>query len=58
MSLDNHLAVLEQRHTVLDQEISAALASKPAMSDIELKEMKLKKLHLKEEIERLRTSRN
>ena len=54
MSLDTHLATLEQRHSALDHEISAALVSKPAMRDSELREMKLKKLQLKDEIERLR----
>ena len=54
MSLNTHITTLEQRHSVLDEEITAAMASKPAMTDAEIKEMKLKKLRLKEEIERLR----
>ncbi|MBP0615346.1 YdcH family protein [Jiella mangrovi] len=54
MSLNTHITTLEQRHTVLDQEITAAMASKPAMSDAEIRGMKLKKLRLKDEIERLR----
>ncbi|WP_206452829.1 YdcH family protein [Aurantimonas marina] len=58
MSLDTHLATLEQRHTALDHEISAALISKPAMSDADLREMKRKKLQLKDEIERLRHNKN
>ena len=58
MSLDTHLATLEQRHTALDNEISAAMASKPAMTDAELAEMKRRKLKLKDEIERLRQPRN
>ncbi|UIJ70879.1 YdcH family protein [Aurantimonas sp. HBX-1] len=58
MSLDTHLATLEQRHTALDDEISAALVSKPAMTDAELAEMKRRKLKLKDEIERLRQPRN
>ncbi len=53
MSLNAHLTVLQQRHSALDHEISTAQQSNPAMSDLELKEMKRKKLHLKEEIERL-----
>ncbi len=53
MSLNAHLTVLQQRHNALDNEIAAARQSKPAMSDADLKEMKLKKLHLKQEIERL-----
>tara|TARA_R110002020_G_scaffold374536_1_gene585821 strand:- start:12 stop:188 length:177 start_codon:yes stop_codon:yes gene_type:complete len=54
MSLNTHITTLEQRHSALDQEITAAMVSKPAMSDAELGEMKRKKLKLKEEIERLR----
>ncbi|MCQ0988291.1 DUF465 domain-containing protein [Jiella marina] len=54
MSLNTHISTLEQRHSALDHEISVAMASRPAMSDAELREMKLKKLKLKEEIERLR----
>ncbi|WAP68840.1 YdcH family protein [Jiella pelagia] len=54
MSLNTHITTLEQRHFALDQEITAAMVSKPAMSDAEIREMKLKKLRLKEEIERLR----
>ena len=54
MSLNAHLTVLQQRHSALDNEIAAAQQSKPAMSDAQLKEMKRRKLHLKEEIERLR----
>ncbi|MEF2551221.1 YdcH family protein [Aurantimonas sp. A2-1-M11] len=58
MSLDTHLATLEQRHSALDHEISAAMATKPAMRDSELREMKRKKLQLKDEIERLRQPAN
>ncbi|MBO0902717.1 YdcH family protein [Jiella sonneratiae] len=54
MSLNTHITTLEQRHSALDQEIAVAMASKPAMSDAEIKEMKRRKLRLKEEIERLR----
>ncbi|WP_102961165.1 YdcH family protein [Mangrovicella endophytica] len=55
MSLDTHLATLEQRHSALDDEISSAL-TKPAMSDEEIRELKRRKLQLKDEIERLRTT--
>lgn len=54
MSLDTHLATLEQRHAALDNEISTAMISKPAMSDTDIREMKRRKLQLKDEIERLR----
>ncbi|MEX6508573.1 YdcH family protein [Jiella sp. M17.18] len=56
MSLNTHISTLEQRHSALDHEIAEALAAKPAMSDTEIKEMKRRKLKLKEEIERLRKS--
>lgn len=54
MSLDAHLATLEKRHSALDAEISAAMTTKPAMSDVELREMKRRKLLLRDEIEKLR----
>lgn len=53
MSLDNHLATLEQRHSALDDEI-ATLRQKPATSDASMQELKRRKLELKDEIERLR----
>ena len=55
MSLDAHLATLQQRHTALEQELAAAKA-KPAMSDSELQDLKRRKLLLKDEMERLRAS--
>lgn len=54
MSLDVHLATLEQRHSALDDQLSSAKA-KPAISDAELRELKRRKLQLKDEMERLRT---
>ncbi|MDY8107729.1 YdcH family protein [Fulvimarina sp. 2208YS6-2-32] len=54
MSLENHIAKLEQRHSVLDANLAAMIAKQPATSDAELKEMKLRKLQLKDQIERLR----
>ncbi|RFC62649.1 DUF465 domain-containing protein [Fulvimarina endophytica] len=56
MSLENHIATLEQRHSALDNELVSAMTSRPAMSDAEIKEMKVRKLQLKEQIERLRGS--
>ena len=58
MSLDSHIATLEQRHAALDTELAAALTSQPAMSDGEIREMKRRKLKLKDEIERLRGARH
>ncbi|WP_427024154.1 YdcH family protein [Aureimonas ureilytica] len=55
MSLDAHLATLQQRHSALEQELAAAKA-KPAISDAELQDLKRRKLLLKDEMERLRGS--
>lgn len=54
MSLDVHLATLEQRHSALDDQLSSAKAQ-PAISDAEIRELKRRKLQLKDEMERLRT---
>lgn len=53
MPLNPHLATLEQRHSALDDEIATA-HTRPALADAELRELKRRKLQLKEEIERLR----
>ena len=55
MSLDVHLTTLEQRHSALETEIEAARV-KPAMRDAEIRELKRRKLQLKDEMERLRKS--
>ena len=55
MSLDVHLATLVQRHSALETEIEAARA-KPAMTDAEIRELKRRKLLLKDEMERLRAN--
>jgi hypothetical protein len=55
MSLDVHLATLEQRHSALETEIEAA-RTKPAMTDAEIRELKRRKLLLKDEMERLRAN--
>ena len=54
MSLDGHLATLEHRHSALESEIAAAKA-KPAMDDVQIRELKRRKLQLKDEMERLRS---
>lgn len=53
MSLENHLAALEQRHDALDKEIEQALAH-PGIDELKLAEMKRRKLQLKDEITKLR----
>ena len=52
MSLNSHLAELVRRHQVLEKQIETELHH-PATSDLKLLELKRKKLHLKDEIEKL-----
>jgi hypothetical protein len=53
MAIESHLAELEKRHQALDVEISEAL-NHPSTDDLRLAELKRRKLHVKDEIERLR----
>jgi hypothetical protein len=53
MSLETHLAALEQRHDALDKEIEKALVH-PAIDELKLAELKRRKLQLKDEIFKLR----
>ena len=53
MAIELHLAELEKRHQALEQEINEALAH-PSADDLQIAELKRKKLHVKDEIERLR----
>ncbi|MCG7394353.1 DUF465 domain-containing protein [Microvirga sp. ACRRW] len=55
MPLQNHLVELERKHRALEREIQDALNS-PSTDDMRLAELKRKKLQLKDEISRLRTS--
>ncbi|MBX9739843.1 MAG: DUF465 domain-containing protein [Beijerinckiaceae bacterium] len=55
MSMHNHLAELERRHKALEREIETEKL-RPAADDLRLVEMKRKKLLLKDEIQKLRTS--
>ncbi len=55
MSLQSRLASLKDRHSSLDTRI-AAEDQRPRPDDMEITRMKLEKLHLKEEMERLRGS--
>lgn len=56
MSLDAHLAELSEKHRVLERRI-AQEQSRPGSSDQEIRQMKLEKLRLKEEISKLQTNR-
>ena len=53
MAIESHLAELERRHQALEQEISEALAH-PSTDDLKIVELKRRKLHVKDEISRLR----
>ena len=53
MAIELHLAELEKRHQALEQEINEALAH-PSADDLQIAELKRKKLYVKDEIERLR----
>ena len=53
MSLEAHIRELESRHRRLDEQI-ASMMNHPSVDDLEIKRLKLEKLHIKEEIERLR----
>lgn len=55
MPLQNHLVELERRHQALEREIQDAL-NHPSMDDTKLAELKRKKLQLKDQITRLRSS--
>ncbi len=53
MSLNAHLVELERRHQALERAIEQELVH-PSGSDVRVAELKRKKLHLKDEIQRLR----
>ncbi len=54
MSMQAHLAQLEQTHASLDIELQQALKH-PSIDDLELAELKRRKLLLKDEIARLKS---
>ncbi|MCF1504158.1 MULTISPECIES: YdcH family protein [Afifella] len=53
MPLEARLAELERRHEALEKEIEEAMAH-PASDDLEVAELKRRKLQLKDEISRLK----
>jgi hypothetical protein len=55
MSNQTQLAQLEQQHQALEQELNEARAH-PSTDDLTIKELKRRKLQLKDEIARLRQS--
>jgi hypothetical protein len=53
MAIESHLAQLEKRHEALKQEINEAL-NHPSADDLEIVELKRRKLLVKDEITRLK----
>ncbi len=53
MAIESHLAELEKRHEALEHELNEAL-NHPSADDLQIAELKRKKLHVKDEIARLR----
>ena len=53
MAIEAHLAELQKKHRALEQELENALAH-PSSGDVEIAELKRRKLHVKDEIARLR----
>lgn len=52
MTLSSHLVELRRKHQALSETIEAE-QMKPGADDLSIKQLKVKKLYLKEEIERL-----
>lgn len=52
MSLQTHLSQLARKHEALEQELHDAMQS-PSIDDLLIAELKRRKLHLKDEINRL-----
>ncbi|ACP26574.1 MULTISPECIES: YdcH family protein [Sinorhizobium] len=55
MTIEAHLATLEKKHGALEEELHEALNS-PSCEDELISELKRRKLRIKDEIERLRSS--
>jgi hypothetical protein len=53
MAIESHLAELEKRHQALEREIDEALTH-PSTDDLTVVELKRRKLHVKDEIARIR----
>ena len=54
MSLQTHLNQLARKHEALEREIHNATV-RPSANDLRIAELKRRKLHLKDEMNRLRT---
>jgi hypothetical protein len=54
MAIESHLTELEKRHQALELQITEAMTH-PSTDDLEIAQLKRKKLYVKDEIARLRT---
>lgn len=54
MALESHLAELQRKHGEIEREISEAMLH-PSIDDLQVADLKRRKLALKDEIEKLRT---
>ena len=55
MPVESHIQELERKHEALGKEIEEAITH-PSADDLEIADMKRRKLQLKDEIEKLRAS--
>ncbi|SIQ38882.1 hypothetical protein SAMN05880582_1011692 [Rhizobium sp. RU20A] len=55
MTIEAHLATLERKHGALERELNEALAH-PSSSDRDIATLKRRKLRIKDEIEKIRSS--
>ncbi|WAC28895.1 MULTISPECIES: YdcH family protein [unclassified Ancylobacter] len=53
MSLQAHVAELERRHQALEKELREEM-TRPSSNDVRVADLKRRKLHLKDEISRLK----
>ena len=53
MSIQAHLAELERKHQALETELADAMTH-PSIDDVTIAELKRRKLHVKDEIARLK----
>jgi hypothetical protein len=53
MSIESHLNELVRRHQAIEEAILAE-ESRPGSDDVKIHELKIKKLHLKDQIEKLK----
>ena len=54
MSIQSHLAELERKHQSLEDQLNDAMAH-PSIDDLTIADLKRRKLHVKDEIERLKS---